>query len=220
MGKVFWAGALAAMGDRDPREVEQALHELARKELVRPPVPRRWRAKPSTASGTCSCATSATRRSPAPHAPPVTRQPPRGSRRRRASGSKTWPTCSPTTTVRRSSSTGPPVDEETQEQLQAQAVRYLALAGERALALDVDRPSSTSPARSSSPRPAIPTRASLLERWAQATQQQGRLQEARQAFEEALALYRDQGEPVAAGRVLTRLSPRASTGSAIHERRS
>ena len=36
IGKVFWAGALAAMGDREPREVEQALHELARKELVRP----------------------------------------------------------------------------------------------------------------------------------------------------------------------------------------
>jgi class 3 adenylate cyclase/tetratricopeptide (TPR) repeat protein len=36
VGKVFWAGALAAMGDRDPREVEVALHELARKELVRP----------------------------------------------------------------------------------------------------------------------------------------------------------------------------------------
>ena len=36
IGKVFWAGALAAMGDRDPREVEQALHELSRKELVRP----------------------------------------------------------------------------------------------------------------------------------------------------------------------------------------
>ena len=36
IGKVFWAGALAEMGDRDPRDVEQALHELARKELVRP----------------------------------------------------------------------------------------------------------------------------------------------------------------------------------------
>ncbi len=36
IGKVFWAGALAEMGERDPREVEQALHELARKELVRP----------------------------------------------------------------------------------------------------------------------------------------------------------------------------------------
>ncbi len=36
IGKVFWSGAVAAMGDRDPPEVEQALHELARKELVRP----------------------------------------------------------------------------------------------------------------------------------------------------------------------------------------
>jgi predicted ATPase len=36
VGKVFWAGALAAIGDRDLREVEQALHELVRKELVRP----------------------------------------------------------------------------------------------------------------------------------------------------------------------------------------
>ena len=36
VGKVFWAGALAEMGEREPREVELALHELARKELVRP----------------------------------------------------------------------------------------------------------------------------------------------------------------------------------------
>src|SRR4029077_5582251 len=35
VGKVFWAGALAEMGGRDPRDVEQALHELSRKELVR-----------------------------------------------------------------------------------------------------------------------------------------------------------------------------------------
>src|SRR5262249_51997900 len=36
LGKGFWAGAVAAMGDRDPQDVEQALHELSRKELVRP----------------------------------------------------------------------------------------------------------------------------------------------------------------------------------------
>ena len=36
MGKVFWAGSTAAMGQRDRREVERALHELSRKELVRP----------------------------------------------------------------------------------------------------------------------------------------------------------------------------------------
>jgi class 3 adenylate cyclase/tetratricopeptide (TPR) repeat protein len=35
LGKVFWTGALVAMAERDPREVEVALHELTRKELVR-----------------------------------------------------------------------------------------------------------------------------------------------------------------------------------------
>ncbi len=36
VGKVFWTGALAEMGGLDRREVEVALHELARKELIRP----------------------------------------------------------------------------------------------------------------------------------------------------------------------------------------
>jgi class 3 adenylate cyclase len=36
IGKVFWAGALAAMGGVDERDVQQALHELSRRELVRP----------------------------------------------------------------------------------------------------------------------------------------------------------------------------------------
>jgi class 3 adenylate cyclase/tetratricopeptide (TPR) repeat protein len=36
IGNVFWGGALTAMGDRDPDEVAQVLHELSRKELVRP----------------------------------------------------------------------------------------------------------------------------------------------------------------------------------------
>jgi len=36
VGKVFWAGALAAMGDLEVREVHLALHELSRRELVRP----------------------------------------------------------------------------------------------------------------------------------------------------------------------------------------
>ena len=36
IGKVFWGGALAAMGERESAQVAQALHELANKELVRP----------------------------------------------------------------------------------------------------------------------------------------------------------------------------------------
>ncbi|MBA2311868.1 MAG: AAA family ATPase [Actinobacteria bacterium] len=36
VGKVFWSGAVTALGDRDDRAVRDGLHELARKELVRP----------------------------------------------------------------------------------------------------------------------------------------------------------------------------------------
>jgi class 3 adenylate cyclase len=36
IGKVFWAGALAAMAGLEEREVELELHELSRRELVRP----------------------------------------------------------------------------------------------------------------------------------------------------------------------------------------
>ena len=36
IGKVFWAGAVARMGDRDPLQVTATLRELSRKELVRP----------------------------------------------------------------------------------------------------------------------------------------------------------------------------------------
>ncbi len=36
IGKVFWSGAVAEMGARGRPEVEQALHDLVRKELVRP----------------------------------------------------------------------------------------------------------------------------------------------------------------------------------------
>jgi DNA-binding SARP family transcriptional activator len=49
-------------------------------------------------------------------------------------------------------------------------------------------------------------RASLLERWAQVAQQQGRLREARDALQDAAALYRGSEGTVAAGRVLTALS--------------
>jgi tetratricopeptide (TPR) repeat protein len=85
-------------------------------------------------------------------------------------------------------------------------VRYLGLAGERALSLDVDRAERQLALALELTPAGRPARASLLERWAQAAQQQGRLQEARQALEQALDLHRDRGEPVAAGRVLTRLA--------------
>lgn len=81
LGKVFWAGALAEMGGREPRELEQALHELARKELVRPARTSSMQGE-STASGICWSETSATGRSRVPPGPP----PPGGRGLDRAQG--------------------------------------------------------------------------------------------------------------------------------------
>ena len=95
---------------------------------------------------------------------------------------------------------------EQEHELEANANRYLALAGNRALALDVERAeASLSKALALAPA-GHPERASLLERWAQAALPQNRLQETRAALEEALALYRQQDASVAAGRVLTALA--------------
>jgi class 3 adenylate cyclase/tetratricopeptide (TPR) repeat protein len=98
------------------------------------------------------------------------------------------------------------VEPEKSEELRAEAIRYLALAGERALGLDVDRAEATL-AKALELAPAgYPQRAHLLEHWAQAALQQSRLQEARAALEEALALHQKLDENVAAGRVLTAIT--------------
>ncbi len=108
IGKVFWAGGVAAMGERDPQAVTGMLRELSRKELVRPARQSSMEGRPSTRSGTSSPATSPTTSSRAPRAPPATSPQPAGSSRRPPTGSRTWPTCSPTTTPPLSSSPARP----------------------------------------------------------------------------------------------------------------
>jgi class 3 adenylate cyclase/tetratricopeptide (TPR) repeat protein len=205
LGKVFWAGALAEMGGRDRHEVELALHELARKELVRS-------ARNSSMEGEHEYGFWHVLVRDVCYG-----QIPRADRADRHEAAATWLEEKAgeriedladvlayhyQSALELNRATG--VTEQPQE-LQAQAVRYLAMAGERALALDVDQ-AERHLARALELAPADDSgRASLLERWAQAAQQQGRLQEARQAFEQVVDLHRKQGEPLAAGRVLTRL---------------
>ena len=205
LGKVFWAGALAAMGDRDRAEVEQALHELARKELVR-------LARTSSMEGEREYAFWHVLVRDVCYG-----QVPRAARAARHEAAAAWLEDKAGERVedladvlayhyesalelRRAAG----IDERA-EHLQAQAVRYLAMAGARTLTLDVDRAErQLSRALELSPDD-DPARASLLERWGHAVQQQGRLEEAREVLLRALALYREQHDPVAIGRVLTRL---------------
>jgi class 3 adenylate cyclase/tetratricopeptide (TPR) repeat protein len=206
LGKVFWAGALAEMGEREPREVELALHELMRKELVRP-------ARPSSMEGeseygfwhllvrdVCYAQIPRAARAARHRAAAAWIEDKAGERAEDLADVLAHHYLSALELTRAAG------EAEKARELEAGAIRYLALAGERALALDVQS-AEASLAKALALAPAgHPERASLLERWAHAALQQNRLQEAREALEEALALYREQGESVAAGRVLTALA--------------
>jgi len=206
VGSIFWAGAVVEMGAREPREVEHALHELSRKELVRP-------ARTSSMEGEQEYGFWHLLVRDVCYA-----QIPRAARAARHRSAAGW--------IERKAGdraedladvlahhfltalelAGAAGHAGESKELEAQAIRYLVLAGERALPLDVAS-AEAQLARALELAPAGHSqRALLLERWAQAALQQGLLQEAKAALEEALALDRERGEIIAAGRALTELN--------------
>ena len=206
VGKVFWAGALAEMGDREPRQIELALHELARKELVRS-------ARSSSMEGEAEYGfwhvlVRDVSYSQIPRAARAARHRAAAAWLERKAGERVEDVADVLAyhyqaALELAQAAG---EADEAKELQEGALHYLALAGERALALDVDR-AEQSLAKALALAPADhPDRANLLERWALAARQQNRQQEARAALEEALALHRAQGENLAAGRALSALS--------------
>jgi class 3 adenylate cyclase/tetratricopeptide (TPR) repeat protein len=206
MGKVFWAGALVSMGGRDPREVELALHELARKELVRP-------SRTSAMEGEAEYGFWHVLVRDVCYA-----QIPRAARAARHRAAAAWVEEKAgeraadladvlahhyVQALELARAAGQTVETD---ELETAAIRYLALAGERALPLDVASAEQSLAQALELQPPGYAERASLLERWAHAAQQQARLQEARDALEEALAIVRKQGQAVAEGRILTALA--------------
>ena len=203
MGKVFWVGALAEMGDRDPRTVEHALHELARKELVRP-------VRTSSMAGEVEYGFWHLLVRDVCYA-----QIPRAVRAARHRAAAAWIEGKAGERaedladvvahhyVSALALAGAVGQSEDAEELTEGAIRFLTLAGERALPLDVTSAEQNF-AKALELAPATnPERAFLLEAWGRAAHQQARLQEAREALEEALAIHRRRGDRMGAGRVLT-----------------
>jgi class 3 adenylate cyclase/tetratricopeptide (TPR) repeat protein len=204
VGKVFWAGALAQMGGRDLAGVEQALHELARKDLVRP-------ARTSSMAGEAEYGFWHALVRDVAYA-----QIPRAGRAERHQQAAAWIEQKTgeraedladllahhyLSALELTQATGGEVPAELREQ----AVRYLGLAGERALGLDIDQAERSLSRALELAEDDDPQRSRLLERWAQAAREQGRLREAREALEQALTGHRRSGDRLAAGRTLTRL---------------
>jgi class 3 adenylate cyclase/tetratricopeptide (TPR) repeat protein len=206
VGRVFWAGALAAMGGRAPGDVDQALHELSRKELVRS-------ARSSSMEGEAEYAFWHALVRDVAYA-----QIPRAERARRHEAVAAWIEDKAGGRVEDLAellayhyTAALELAEAAGESDHAGALtdvtrRFLTLDGERALPLDVARAeASLSRALQLTPG-GHPEHAQLLQRWAEAARQQGRLQEAKVALEEALALDPERQDPLATARALTALA--------------
>jgi len=218
LGKVFWVGALAEIGDRNESELELALHELARKELVRPA-----RTSSMEGEGEYSFWHLLVR-------DVAYGQIPRAERARRHRAAAAWIERKAGERVEDlaevlahhylqalelAEAAG---DAEQAEELAAPARRFLALAGERALGLDTTQAEARLARALELTRPEDPERANLLVRWADAAAQAGRLREAAEALEKALASLRARGEVQAAARALqlrSRVSLRLGEGRQV-----
>jgi class 3 adenylate cyclase/tetratricopeptide (TPR) repeat protein len=205
IGKVFWTGAVAAMGDTDPRSVVEALHGLSRKELVRP-------ARISSIAGETEYAFWHVLVRDVAYG-----QIPRSARIEKHRRAAAW--------IEKAA--GDRVEDDAEilahhyttaldladltgrtdlEELRAGAFRFLLLAGARAIGLDTDKAvANLSRALEFAP-PGHEQRADALVRWADAARQAGRHREAAPALEEAISLLQERGETLAAAQAMTTLS--------------
>ncbi|MEI7759153.1 MAG: AAA family ATPase [Thermoleophilia bacterium] len=198
IGKVFWAGALTAMGERDPAEVTRMLRELSRKELVQP-------ARHSSIEGEAEYAFwHALTRDVAYH------QLPRASRVARHVAAAEWLEMKAperlddladvlvyhySTALELAQAAG---HTDQAAELEVPALRFLRLAGERALGLDtVAALARFQQALVLTPQ-GRPLRAQALTRFAEAAFHAGRYVEAAEASEEAIGLFQAAGDVRAA----------------------
>jgi class 3 adenylate cyclase len=218
MGKVFWIGALAAIAGRDPADVELDLHELARKELVRP-------VRTSSMAGELEYAFWHLLVRDVAYS-----QIPRAERVRRHRAAAGWI----------EEKAGERVedlaevlahhylqalelvealgDADQAAELAAPTRHFLALAGERALGLDTEQAEARL-ARAVELAPlADPERAVLTVRWAEAATQAGHFLEAAESLDAAFPSLYAHGDPEITARALqlrSRLSNRMGDGRQV-----
>jgi class 3 adenylate cyclase len=205
LGKVFWVGALAEIGGHDRGELELALHELARKELVRP-------ARVSSMEGESEYSFWHVLVRDVAYG-----QIPRAERARRHRSAAAWIERQAGDRVEDLAEVlahhylqalelaGAGGDTELAEALALPARRFLALAGERALGLDTAQAEARLTRALELTPSDDPERPDLLVSWADAAYQAGRPREAEAALDEALAAFRACGDKEAEARALIRL---------------
>jgi class 3 adenylate cyclase/tetratricopeptide (TPR) repeat protein len=198
LGKVFWAGAVAAMGRRELVAVTDAMHELAGKELIRP-------ARHSSMAGESEYAFWHVLTRDVAYA-----QLPRAARAARHVAAATWLENKAgeraedlaevlahhwATALELSRASGQ-VDRAAS--LEPKALRYLTLAGDKATQLDVAAAVASFERALALAPPGHEARPRLLMKAANVVADTGRVRESIELAEQAVAGLRDQGDLVAA----------------------
>jgi class 3 adenylate cyclase/tetratricopeptide (TPR) repeat protein len=206
MGKVFWAGSVSAMSGYDEQEVAQALHQLARKELVRP-------ARQSSMEGEAEYSFLHLLVRDVAY-----EQIPKAERAARHIKAATWLEAKAAGRVEDLAEilayhTGEALgfaeiqgDRRLRVDVAPAAARYALLAGERALGLDTTKALTLLDRAKALIPDTDPTFALVLLRWGDAAHQAGRMREGAQAVERAATSFEAQGDLVRAGEALTLLA--------------
>jgi class 3 adenylate cyclase/tetratricopeptide (TPR) repeat protein len=202
IGKVFWAGAVSAMGERDPQQVTAMLRELSRKELVRP-------ARQSSMAGEAEYVFWHVLARDVAY-----NQLPRASRANRHAAAAGWIESKVpervedladvlayhyTSALDLAQAAG---QTEQAAELEAPALRFLGLAGERALGLDTTAALASFERALTLTPVGHPDRAAVLARFGEAALDAGRLVEAKEALEEAITVFQAAGETRGAARTM------------------
>jgi class 3 adenylate cyclase/tetratricopeptide (TPR) repeat protein len=206
IGRVFWSGAVAEMSGRDHGQVAEALDELARKQLVRP-------VRVSSMAGEAEYTFWHALVRDVAYA-----QIPRVARAQRHLAAAAWIERAAadrvedhaevlahhyTQAIRLAGAAGRTGEVE---RARGPALRFLVLAGDRALGLHVARAGAHYARALELVPPGHPERPAVLVNWAEAARQTGRFAEAGAALEEAVEGFTDTGRAVPAGLAMGTLS--------------
>jgi class 3 adenylate cyclase/tetratricopeptide (TPR) repeat protein len=206
VGEVFWGGALAAMGNADTDTVTDRLDELTRRELV-------WPVQRSSMEGEDEYSFGHVLVRDVAYS-----QLPRAARASRHVAAAVWIETKVagrveefaevlayhySTALDLATAAGQ-ADEASK--LETSALRFLALAGERALGLDTGAALTSFERALALTPPGHPGRPASLSRFGEAAQHAARITEARDALEEAIATFRARGDAAAAARAMSRLA--------------
>jgi class 3 adenylate cyclase/tetratricopeptide (TPR) repeat protein len=202
LGKVFWAGAVSAMGDRDPGDVARTLHELSRKELVRP-------ARQSSMEGEAEYGFWHVLVRDVAY-----QQIPRARRAAKHVAAADWLEATAGERVEEiayhtgealslAQATG---DVALETDVAPRAARYAQLAGERLLGLDTSKALALLERAKTLTPEEDPVFPQLLTRWSEAARDAGRLREAVEALEHAIDRFDALGDVLHAAEALSLLS--------------